>query len=342
MKFNIKKINILKIGIVIFIFELIIYFSINYPFKPDNIQNVLSDLISMSSILSGILTTYLISKVFQLINQRQEKKREIISGFIELSNLHMILVKIWFKNKSNWDNSEDLKKIMMKYKKLNFCYDMIINKKKYADNSLLKRFSNELKSINGAKLMYVYTYFEFISLIGQKWRYDDIPKQGYFEYTIEDLINLKDALVKLYLIANYNYKLLELAEVIDFELKIEDHLVDYINKLNEFRYPYVKLIDKNIVSILSHKYSYYFLPKLIKLMKSMEIFVPDSLKRLSYFLIFLFSSGIIIPFILKLISIPMSILFSIITAVIIFILFEFIFFAYSFYRVLNNELKITF
>lgn len=79
MKFNIKKFNTLKFEVVAVFVLSVILISTKHPIIPDNTQIILSDLITVTGIFSGIITAFIISKVFQLKIERDSIKKTLLN-----------------------------------------------------------------------------------------------------------------------------------------------------------------------------------------------------------------------------------------------------------------------
>ena len=255
----------------------------NVEINVGNINNVISYIISSSSIFAGILVSYLIFKITIEKNERTARLPEIKQLFDKVSSLRKFL-HIIFANKSSFFKEKS--KIMIKD------FDINYPNFKYQD-------------LHESSIMADYNYNPVLQayiVIKQIVDYDAISNKTWFyshnndmekSYTLEDIYDFGYASSYLYTWFDYNYS--EIENHLNFSFKDSDikDMKGWVLRIDKKFTS--KNIDNQLIANLGTDFDNIYFPQLIKLLEKnnqkMSVIFDWLLKYL--FLIILF--GTIFP-----------------------------------------------
>lgn len=138
----------IRINIVcsVFVFILLSILSFNIDFNEEQMKNIISNLLSFSSVHSAIMITYITTKVFQDRNEKRELRLKVI----ELSNKLTDFRRICDKLISGWDIWNRTTKTLLENKYKDLTYQHIYDD--YQENKpkkLIEEYKNDGKIQGG-------------------------------------------------------------------------------------------------------------------------------------------------------------------------------------------------
>lgn len=139
-----SKINYIIIFVFILLFTF--FFFRSGCVNENNLKDVTTNLFPFSSIFSAILITFIISKIFQIRNEKIEIKKKVVILSNKVTNFRRICDKI-LNNYDIWDSTTK-SRLENQYKKLKYqhLYDDFLKEK---PKELIEKF-NQDKNLKGA------------------------------------------------------------------------------------------------------------------------------------------------------------------------------------------------
>lgn len=327
-----------------FVLSLIIVFEIwlmvKYPIKKDDLQNLTSQLLTFSSIVVAILITYLMSKVFQIRNERIENRKEIIRLSNQVTNFRRICNIL--KNNSNFWPTQLVSRMRGIYKDLNY-FD-IQNQQLDSSSQVYQLRQNFWADSTISKSAgQLYSALESLCLDKNNWSSE--LHDSYDHDLIYPLEVLYDWIYyynanELWYWFDHDYR--EISHVIDFTsitLEEKKNIESLARKIDSNRYENPRFNEKLLADLGTDFDSYYF-DILYKKTKEYSSGLPKTINLLLWLTLCLIILGVLFPIVLLALTLPIFIE-QITTSVIIIVMTSgLLFFLWKLKSVLLKEVSI--
>lgn len=333
------KYVIILMLLIFYIFSNLI---IRYHFTDINSLNqLLSNLFQFSGIFSAIVITYVISKVFQIRQERLEKGKDIIKLANKVTDFRRI-ARILVNSHGFW-NSEMKAKINLEYSDLNYFhvhywdYD---NEDKYPEIKMLRdKYFNE-ESIPGADL-----YLAMRALVSPEDKFGTLELYSQYDYdhvyTVEILEHWVGSHVGNRLYYCFKYKWGNYKTCFDFsQIRLNDReeIQNLASKIDSAKFS-GKDFDKNLLADIGTDMDGFYLPRLYSLSYYNSLPLSPTLNFLLSILFITILSGVLAPLILTSIIIPLNILIIISSISVTILFLSLFYFVLKFKKILNSEIE---
>jgi hypothetical protein len=333
------------IGVLILCGAVLIYlFNRFHLVKEEEINQLLNNIIQFSGIFSAILITFIVSKVFQIRQERMERRKEIVRLANKTTDFRRIARVL--KNCWGFWNKEMKSKMDNKYKELDFfdihLWDYDNEKKKYSAE--LKQLRDEFfkeENIPGA-----YLYLDMKSLVlddYHTWQLELYDRYDYdYTYSKEILEKWSGAHSGNNLWYCLEHKWHGYEGCFDFfaiRQHDQDEIVDLCKKINPQKYRNSKF-DKDLLASVGSEFDGYILPRLHELTYYNTLGLPASLNFLLLIMFLTIISGVLLPLLMTSIKVEKEILLITSNFAVGILVMSLFYFLFKFRKILNTEIKI--
>lgn len=330
-----------KICLSIFILTVLIIVLYRYHLKDtQKLIQLLNNIFQFSGIYSALLITFIVSKIFQIRQEKLERLREIIVLSHKTTDFRRIC-EILVESYDFWN--KDMRQIMDgKFKKLTYFQihlDEDSHKKLTKDR--IDEYHNS-KNIVGSGF-----YLAVKSLI----KHNDNPFQmelyDEYDYNIDYSVDILNKWVSAYS-ANCFFNYLEHKKAsykgaFDFsaiDKNDKEKIISLSKKINEKKYK-KSVFNPELLVQLGNDFNSLILPRLFQLTYNNKKGLPKSLKFLILILIVIMIFGVFLPLILSAIRINDLYLILLSSFSIIILSFSILYFVIYFKKILENEIEIS-
>lgn len=332
---NKTKLNYIVSYIVIVLFS---YIFLNTEIKGNSLlKESIQNLFTFSSIFSAILITFIISKIFQIRNEKRDLRIKIVILSNKVTDLRRICEKL-ISNYDVWD-SKTKSKLENKYKTLSYqhLYDDYQNSK---PKQLISEYLED-GDLRGATF-----YLALRDLVRRKGRKFNLELYGDYDediiYPFETIriwhgISCANAFF-YYLDHRYNsYKENILIDKLTSEEKRE--IENLAKKINKEKY-IDRSFDRHLLVDIGNDFEVDYFPKLYDLLYEFQNSFSNTFiytLRLLYIIIFF---GVFIPMIFPFLNNSITIQIGLVYISTLTILIIFINFMIDFIKILKNEINL--
>lgn len=312
--------------------------------KSEEVNQLLNNIIQFSGIFSAILVTFIVSKVFQIRQERLERRKEIVkfaNKTTDFRRIARVLKNCW----GFWD--KEMRRVMdNKYKELDF-FDIHL----WDYDNQDKKYSAELKQLRDKffkeeKIPGAYLYLDIKSLVlddYHTWQLELYDRYDYdFTYSIEILEKWSGAHSGnnlWYCLENkwYDYEgCFHLNALREHE---QNEIVDLCKKINPQKYRNSKF-DKDLLASIGSEFDGYILPRLHELTYYNTLGLPQSLNFLLLILFLTIISGVLLPLLATSIKVNTHLLLITSNIAVGILCMSLFYFLFKFKNILSNEIKI--
>jgi hypothetical protein len=330
-----KKVLFFLIGT--FLFLLVLF---NYNLDQEELSSVTSNLIQFSGIFSAILITYILSKVFQIRNEKNSSYQTELIKFANWTTDFRRIADILISSRGFWAD-DTLNKLRGKYKDLNIYQIRLFSKKNKTIDDLIQEFHKET-DIGGAML---YLELDALSKI-ELPHYHDIL----FDNHDFDVI-YAESLVE-------NWERIHAGNGLWYTLKYKWHEYDgcfnvhNISKEKKLRIMTLcskiggnKLKDldygNELLAEVGNIFESYIRPQLLNLTYYHFARIPKTLVFTNVYLVFLLLFGTLIPFIISTLNIAVKSKQTFLALVLSLVITSFVYFLIEFYNLIEREVNLN-
>lgn len=317
-----------------------IWLMIKYPIKYEDLQNLTSQLLTFSSIVVAILITYIMSKVFQIRNERIENRKEIIRLSNQVTNFRRICNIL--KNNLNFWPSQLVSRMRGVYKDLNY-FD-IQNQQLDSSSQIYQLRQNFwADSTINKSAGQLYSALESLCLDKNNW-----SSELHDSYD-HDLIYPLEVLHEwiYYYNANelwywFNHEYREIRHVIDFTSITSEEkkkIESFARKIDSNRYKNPRFNESLLADLGTDFESHYF-ALLYERTKENNSGLPQTINLLLWLTLSLIIIGVLVPIILLALTLPDFIERIITSSIINIMTAALLLFLWKFKSVLFKEVSI--
>lgn len=274
---------------------------------------LLSNILLVSSIISAILITFLVSKVFQ---ERQRRQDIFDKYIIQLSNKITDFRRIAHKLLSCYDgfwDSEMRKKLDNDYRTLKQWDIDIYASTSEKDQSFSKDEKKIMDNYINEKILGKELFLDLRTLVGVGNNYEVVflDLRNYdFTYSQELLQQWHEANIGnglWYYLVNKWFDYKEVFSLDKISSSIKEEILIVTQKIDSAKYMSRKF-DNKLLGDISDDFVNYYIPRLLQFTNQIN-YKPSIIVFLNWILAFLLSSGVLLPIILLSISINPHLLF---------------------------------
>ena len=341
--FNIFRKSKNRYTISFSLFFLLVLIVILYKYhhkQTEELKNLLNNIFQFSGIYSALLITFIVSKIFQIRQEKLERLREIIVLSHKTTDFRRIC-EIIVECDSFWDKS--MRQTMdNKFKRLSYFHIQIDeDKNRDAIQKLIEEF-HKTTNIPGASFyLAVKSFVKHNNNPFQLELYDD------YDYNIEYSVDILDKWVGAYS-ANCFYYYLDhkraayknVFNFSAFSKSDQEKIISLSRKINEKKYHDVIFGTELFVNI-GNDFNSLILPRLFQLTYNNKTGLPKTLKFLIKILIVTMIFGVFFPLLLSSISIDNAYVILISNLSIAILSFSILYFVIYFKKILENEINIS-
>lgn len=319
-----------------------------YRFHLSNEQEInqlLNNIIQFSGIFSAILITFIVSKVFQLRQERLERRKDIVKFANKTTDFRRI-ARVLKNCRDFWD--KDMRSTMdNKYKKLDFFHIQL-----WDYNNQDKKYSAELKKLrdeflNDQNIPGANLYLDIKSLVlddYRTWQLELYDRYDYdYTYSLEILEKWSAAHSGnnfWYCLENKWYDYEGCFNLHALRQHDQDEIVDLCKKINPQKYRNSKF-DKDLLASIGSEFAGYILPRLYELTYYNTLGLPQSLNFLLLILFLAIISGVLLPLLATSIKVNTDLLLITSNVAVGILCMSLFYFLIKFKKILSNEIKIV-
>lgn len=309
-----------------------------------SINQLLNNIIQFSGIFSAILITYVISKVFQIRQERMERFKEIVKIANKVTDFRRI-ARILVQCYGFWD-SRMRKKLDNQFRHIDH---FVINDWDYENQD--KIYSSELIALRSKfqeeeNIPGAYLYLDMKSLVldgNTSWQLDLYDRFDHDKtYPIELLrqwthCRSGNTLWTCFKYKYHNYKgCFDLTAIGTNDAEEIEHLA---SKINGQKYRNRKF-DKDLLADVGNDMDTFYLPRLHKLTYYNTLGLSGTLNFLLTILLFTIISGVLAPLLLTALKVDFKILLVTSSFSVSILCLSLFYFLTKFKKILTNEIKI--
>lgn len=321
-----------KVLIKIIIAELMFLMILRIEYNAMNITSIISNIITVSGIFAGIVIAYLLSKIFQIRGEREQRKVEIdkyskkLTSFRKLLHYVMNSYEFWVR----WD---DIKKFENQYKGVDF--DELHNQVGESKNS--SRFWLEEKGLSRTT---VDLYQSMKAIFDNPdrtpiWVYD---RTAEFNYSIDQLRKYYEpsGQIQYYLqgrYAKHTHGLINDKEINRRDVhRIREHAssIDSMFRNQD--------VDRNLIANVANEFYEIYIPKLLDLTILNHKGMSSGMKQMVISILMILLFGVVIPLLISITPYNIiigSLIIKLMVSSIVVLLLNFI---SEFISIMNSEL----
>ena len=312
--------------------------------KEEEITQLLNNIIQFSGIFSAILITFIVSKVFQIRQERIERRKEIVKFANKATDFRRIARVL--KNCWGFWNKDMRSKMDNYYKELSFfhvhLWDYDNEEKKYSPE--LKKLRNEFLNEEGLQGSYLYLDMKSLVLDDyHTWQLELYDRYDYdYTYSKEILKKWSGAHSGNNLWYCLDHKWHSYKGCFNFSAlrqHDQDEIVDLCKKINPQKYRNSKF-DKDLLASIGSEFDGYILPRLSELTYYNTLGFPPSLNFLLLIMFLVIISGVLLPLLMTSIKVDKEILLVTSNFAVGILCMNLFYFLFKFRKILNNEIKI--
>jgi len=335
---NYKKLCIILTSLIIAV--LITLFYLKYPLKNQvKLENSLNNVLQFSGIYSALLITFIVSKIFQIRQEKISRLKEIITLSNKVTDFRRIC-QVLYDNYDFWD-AQMQRTVKSKFKGLSYFHihiDSYYYIPKYKD--LITSF-NEWSPKPGASF-----YLALKSLVVSDKRsfqlelYDEFDHNVIYSFDIiSKWVGAGSANCFFYYLDHkwHSYETLFKLELIPRDER--GRIEELATKIDERRYGGETFSRPLLVKIGNH-FESEILPRLFQLTYYNKTGITGPLNFIIYNLLIIMIFGVFVPIILSSGQLKYSLMYLISKISIIIISITIFYFVVSFKRILKNEIEI--
>ncbi len=312
--------------------------------KEEEINQLLNNIIQFSGIFSAILITFIVSKVFQIRQERIERRKEIVKFANKTTDFRRIARVL--KNCWGFWNKDMRSKMDNYYKELNFfdvhLWDYDNEEKKYSPE--LKKLRKEFLYEDGLQGSYLYLDMKSLVLDDyHSWQLELYDRYDYdYTYSLKILEKWSGSHSGNNLWYCLEHKWHSYKGCFDFyalRQHEQDEIVDLCKKINPQKYRNSKF-DKDLLASVGSEFDGYILPRLHKLTYFNTLGLPTSLNFLLLIMFLTIISGVLLPLLMTSIKMEKEMLLITSNFAVGILCLSLFYFLFKFRKILNNEIKI--
>ncbi|MDA1121970.1 MAG: hypothetical protein O2887_16025 [Bacteroidetes bacterium] len=280
--------TILKFGLLIIIGVYIF----NADISSNNFETSISNLLTVSSIITGIVFAYLISKLFHLKAEREKRKEEIINLSNKLTEFRRLAQHI-ITTHDFWKDSNDLDKFRALYPLYNYndIHDQGSKDEKVTDFWI----KDQGFSTTRADLFLAFDQVFDTQERHADWVYDRVTR---FEYSLDEISSYYDASNQIWYYLDYKWEKYSVGVFNDNALQnsyYSSKMTEIINKIDEnYR---GQTLDRKLIAKIGSDFHGKYLVELYRLTEQNQADLPDSSKTILTTQIILLIFGVLAPLI---------------------------------------------
>lgn len=299
---------------------------------------LLNNIFQFSGIFSALLITFIISKIFQIRQEKLERLREIIVLSNKVTDFRRI-AKILIDTHDFW-NSSMRSKMEKKYRQLTY-FHLHIDYSSNKPKDLIYEFYEE-REIPGANF-----YLALKSLLVSEKKSFQLELYDEYDYNIVYPFKMVSKWVGASSANSFFYYLdhkwhsyknsfnLQSVSKVDAE-----KIVSLCKKINESKYKNT-VFDRELLVEIGNDFESLIFPRLYQLTYQNENGIPETLIFLIRILISTMIFGVLIPLVLSSIKTNLNFMIIISSISIIILCLSIIYFVLNFKKILENEIYIT-
>jgi len=323
-----------------FCFFISLILLLNHHLKDsDNLDTLLNNIFQFSGIFSALLITVVISKIFQIRQEKLNRLKEIISLSNRTTDFRRIC-QILYDEYEFW-NGQMRRKMEGEYKYLSYFHLHLEDTKTPAQQKLIDKYYSE-------KLIGSNFYLGVKSLLSGQKRYSQLELYDDYDHNIVYPFKLiqswhgaDSANVFWYFLEDKWNSYQTVFNFTVFSQYDKKTIVQLAKKINAQKYK-SSVFSKDLLVNIGNDFQSYIFPRLYTLTYYNELGIPKTILLLIRILISTMIFGVFIPLWLSSIIITnLDIKIFISSVSIIVLSLSIIYFVFSFKKILENEIKIS-